>query len=233
MYIHMMAVVIRTTAIIIFIIATFIIRPFPMLVALATLVPSLVCNGPVMRASLVQPRAGAPPTALQYGGDLPSMYRKRWAAEPIAKPTSSKPLAKEQEFGWASASGAVLGVSTACLTSVKLSSALTDFATAQPDYGDATAKYTGAMDAMYAAGLPTPGELVFAVAVSVDVAALFSFFLLAVMMIANNGSSARTEAPGEEACILSADQVEVCGELSFDSTDGYACVENAGVWVCA
>ena len=185
------------------------------------LLPSLVRHGP---NSLLGPHSlsharTTPVTALEYGGDLPRMYRARWVSEAASE---------EAQFGWASATGAVLGVSTACLGSVKVSSALTGIASSQPNYGDATTKYASALNGM----LPSPGELLFAVAVTVDIAAVFSFVYLAVTLIAA-GSSDSAETSGEdEACLLVEDN-HVCGELSFDSTNGYACVESQGVWVCA
>lgn len=85
---------------------------------------------------------------------------------------------------------------------------------------------------------PSAGELAFAVAMTVDVAAFMSMmFLVHEAILARHEQEVEHKAPLDELCIV-ADSRPVCGLPSFDSTEDYACVLEQLVdgrerWVCA
>jgi len=149
--------------------------------------------------------------------------------------------------------GAVAGVSVAALAGVQASEALTDYSIGMLDYGSTfdTVSYVdwliSGVDAINQVMPNTPGELAFAVAVSVDVAALATMISLGMLSIrAKKDQTSATkhharlgEAAEGEACVVSGSSGEtLCGDMSFDSTDDYVCVESLSSdgkirWVCA
>jgi len=181
------------------------------------------------------------PMAMNVEGELPSMYRERWREEPI---TSQE----ERPARVAQAVGALAGVGASAIIGVLVSSALTDVSLSMlTKHGYATPFLDNLLGWVDATNqlfkVPTVGELAMAVAASVDVLAVSTMLLLASLYLQRETAS---EASGiehlsseqEEGCVLSNAGDSWCGAFSFDSTEGYACVESMGEdgkwrWMCA
>lgn len=144
--------------------------------------------------------------------------------------------------------GAFVGAGSSSIAGAELSGALSDSTLAMFNHGSADFNVPQYMDTLLSwvdminGVLPTAGEVVYATVISVDAIALASIVYLAYLKIVaeKQGGAAlyREEEPGPaEACIVSGAHAGECGELSFDSTEGYACVEVIGKdgtwhWVC-
>jgi hypothetical protein len=176
--------------------------------------------------------------AIGIEGDLPRMYRERWQDD-IATP------AKTKESMPAKVLGACSGVAIATFAGIQVSEALTDHSLSLLNFGNTfdTVSYVDTLmrgvDAINQV-MPNTGELSFAIAVGLDVSALASVMYLASILIQAQQEDGKVNDNAQEAgCIITESNGEtLCGDLSFDSTDDFVCVETLSSegkvrWVCS
>ena len=206
-------------------------------------------------------------TGFQSGIHFPSVYASsrcthleaigtdtEFVYRPSAPSKDAIPAVKQNEkYVAAKFIGAVAGVSTAAFAGMQVSEAFTDYSIGMLNFGSTfdTVSYIdwliSGVDAINQVLPNTASELAFAVAVSVDVAAFASVISLGMLLIradreqtsASKHGVRLGDAAENEACVVSGSSGEaLCGDMSFDSTDDYVCVETLSSdgkirWVCA
>jgi hypothetical protein len=235
-------------------------------IALLASVAALIVN-PTMHVSTTSTvtSRSAPLQAVGLGsssGSLPEMYRERWRMMPERIDKDKDILVEEMDVEdmAATALGATIGVCSMAALGVFTSVALTDYSLTLIG---STWGYGGAFDISpflstitgwveRANSLPSFAECVFALAVTIDVAALASVIALAMQTIEKDaletvgagygmggygmGGYGRMGSESSEAEMCLHDG-SVCGPASFDSSLDYACIEqmvNGKLqWVCA
>lgn len=209
--------------------------------ALATVTSAFVTL-PVSKAPIAQPRCSVRAIlGVQQG--------ENW---PHARIHDEEASAKDGKVTAGGVIGAIVGVGSSSIAGAELSSALSDSTLAMFNHGSADFNVPQYMDMLLSwvdtvnGLLPTTGQVVYATVLSVDTIAFASIVYLAYLNIVaekeGDGMLHRAQKEPElraegEACIVSGAHAGECGALSFDSTEGYACVEVVGKdgtwrWVC-
>jgi len=210
----------------------------PLCVAL----PAFVLPAQYMPAT-TRPRATIKVFA-HLDGELPQMYRARWSSDTESSEDNDAPSSSDIA---AQIGGAMLGATAIASVGAFKSAAETPsvLAVVQNTWGyggtDDVAVYldaiTGWVANCNAILAPSFGAFIFYLAVAIDIAALIS--MVAILMIAiQEDRLAAPSVTNELVCLANTSIDEpVCGAASFDSTDGYACVETwvngRFVWQCA
>jgi hypothetical protein len=182
------------------------------------------------------------PQALTYehaGNTLPEMYRRRWADSDDA---SLPPAVKEDTHPdihtsdiLAAIVGASMGVGlTASLGAFKSVALMpTTFALLNDAWGFGGAYDMSTFMDSFCGWVATSNQVFLPVlGVAADFVVLTSIVALIVLRL---DELSKQQGTSEELCLLT--ETPACGPTSFDSTEGYACVEqsvNGQVrWVCA
>lgn len=195
-------------------------------------------------------------------GSLPEMYRARWTSIPteevneVASSTpSTKPRAAQvdSKLGVATVVGALAGTGLAAGVGAfksisEMPVSLTQlFSTWSPGGADDISRYTDAITDWVAMSnsflLPNDlASISVTVVLAFDVVAVASIMLLVAMQIeealqSKSGGDKSIAWEASELCVATSAEEPICGYASFDSSDGYACVEqyvNGKLrWVCA
>ena len=219
-----------------------------MLAALACVIPAFTLPAATTSASLS--RASVVQAGLAGHDLLPSQYRARWRTDDTLKTKEKKEGKGTNAPGrMTTFAGAVIGVGLASQLGQFMSIAETNHAILllnaawagsaydiSTSFLDPLTDWVASMNSLF---VPDKffGTVAFTAAVAIDVAAFTSMVLLLVMQIEEKDALA-TDA--SELCLnhASAGASEpICGSASFDSTDGFACVETwvdgRLAWVCA
>jgi len=211
-----------------------------MLALVCTALPAFVL--PAQSANTL-PRATI--KALTYSdGELPQMYRDRWAS------SSAVDSKDKQEPSFtdtaAQIGGAMLGVTAIASLGAFKSAGETPIVlnAVQNTWGygstDDVSVYLDAITGWVADcnALLTPSVSFASIVIAFDVVALVSMVALVTMAITEERLTGPSAANDPALCLANTLTDEpVCGPASFDSTDGYACVETwvdgRLVWQCA
>jgi len=230
---------------------------FIMLATLACVIPAFTlpaatASASLSRASASLSRASVAVAGLAGHDLLPSQYRARWRTDDTLQPKENKETKGTNAPGrMATFAGAVIGVGLASQLGQFMSIAETNHAILllnaawagsaydiSTSFLDPLTDWVASMNSLIA---PDKffGTVAFTAGVAIDVAAFTSMVLLLVMQIEEKDALA-TDERESELCLnhASAGASEpICGSASFDSTDGFACVETwvdgRLAWVCA
>ena len=181
--------------------------------------------------------------ALTYdhgGGSLPEMYRARWA-EPDDNVLASSPISGKVETHDLAATivGASCGVGLVATLGAFKSVASTPLSIAILNNAFFGSAYdiSGYMD-MITGLVATSNEVLLpALSVGADLIVLTSVVALMVLKIDEMLTNQPAASAEDELCLVTEAVEHICGSTSFDSSDGYACVEQWSDgkvrWVCA
>ena len=179
---------------------------------------------------------------------LAKQYRARWAHDLSAMQASSvgSSDSDSSKVVAARASASLAGASFAALVGVAISEALADASISQLNMGsfsspsrviDKTFELVDSSNAMFGISATSLGELATALAVGVDALAFFGVLFIVLSYQADKRLQAATAGQeDDDSCMIVwhfDEEKEICGPMSFDSSDMYHCVEVEGRWVCA